>query len=120
MQKYFLLCLITTGFFARVPLANAQSTITKENSNLEPQNQIEFSQYSSAKNLLISQDNSITVPSSARETISEIQVRFVDKNGNPTDGKTKPDMIIREFDLKPGDIYDAELAKKGLEALVTS
>ncbi len=117
MQKYFLLCLITTGFFARVPLANAQSTITKENSNLEPQNQIEFSQYSSAKNLLISQDNSITVPSSARETISEIQVRFVDKNGNPTDGKTKPDMIIREFDLKPGDIYDAELAKKGLEGV---
>ena len=115
VQKYFLLYLITTGSFAGVPLANAQTTITKENPSLEQQNQIEFSGYSSAKDLLISQDNSITVPSSAEETISEIQVRFVDKNGNPTEGKTKPDIIIREFDLKPGDIYDAELAKKGLE-----
>ena len=115
MQKYLLLCLVATGFFARIPLANALSTITKENSNLEHQNQIEFSEYSSANNLPISQNNSITVPSSTGRTISEIQVRFVDKKGNSTEGKTKPDIITREFDLQPGDVYDAELAKKGLE-----
>ena len=54
MQKYFLLCLITTGFFARVPETNAQSTFTQENSRLEPQHQIEFTENSEVNNLLIS------------------------------------------------------------------
>ena len=56
-----------------------------------------------------------TVPASKGEIIVEIEVRFVDKQGNPTEGKTRPDIITREFDFQPGDIYDAEIARKGLE-----
>ena len=115
MQKYFLLCLITTGFFARVPETNAQSTFTQENSRLEPQHQIEFTENSEVNNLLISQAAPITVPSGEGETISEIEIRFVDQKGNPTEGKTKPDIITREFELQPGDTYNAELAQKGLD-----
>ncbi|MDJ0899095.1 MAG: hypothetical protein QNJ55_09815 [Xenococcus sp. MO_188.B8] len=103
MQKYLLLCLIAAGFFTRVSLANAQSTITKENSNLEPQNQIEFSGYSSAKNLLISQEievdtpegvelktKPLIVPADQGQTITDIQVRFVDRNNQPVEGKLNP------------------------------
>ncbi len=55
-----------------------------------------------------------TVPSSQGQTITDIEVRFVDRNNQSVAGKTKPHIIIREFDLKPGDIYDAELAQEGL------
>ncbi len=55
-----------------------------------------------------------TVPSSQGQTITDIEVRFVDRNNQSVAGKTKPDIIIREFDLKPGDIYEAELAQEGL------
>ncbi|ELS04394.1 outer membrane protein/protective antigen OMA87 [Xenococcus sp. PCC 7305] len=111
MPKYFLLCLLATGFFSRVPLVNAQSRLAGEISPLEAQTQSEVD------NLLISQDKPIVVPSGSGETISEIQVRFVDKQGNPTEGKTKPDIITREFALQPGDVYDAELAQTGLRGV---
>ncbi|MDJ0569729.1 MAG: BamA/TamA family outer membrane protein [Pleurocapsa sp. MO_192.B19] len=51
------------------------------------------------------------------QTIAAIQVRYVDRENQPTTGRTKPDMITREFKLQPGDIYDAELAQQGLEGL---
>ena len=59
-------------------------------------------------------DEGPTVPSSQGQTITDIQVRFVDRDNQPVAGKTQPDIIIREFDLKPGDIYDAQLAQEGL------
>ncbi|MGB5710886.1 MAG: BamA/TamA family outer membrane protein [Waterburya sp.] len=59
----------------------------------------------------------IAVPPSQGQTISEIKVRFVDRNNQPVTGKSKPDVIIREFDLKAGDIYNAELAKTGLRGV---
>ena len=59
----------------------------------------------------------LTVPPGNGEVISDIQVRFVDKDGVPTEGKTRPYIITREFDLQPGDVYDPELALKGLEHL---
>ncbi len=62
------------------------------------------------------QDN-LTVPNGNGKIIAEIEIRFVDKQGNPTEGKTQPDLITREFDLQPGDIYDAEIARKGLEGV---
>lgn len=62
-------------------------------------------------------DEPITVPPSRGETITEIQVRYVDKNNQPVKGKTKPDIIFREFDLQPGDIYEPQVAKEGLEAV---
>ena len=65
-----------------------------------------------------SQMDSSTVPSSQGQTIADIEVRFVDRNNQPVAGKTKPKIIINEFDLKPGDIYEAELAQKGLEGVI--
>ena len=104
MSKYFLLCLITAGFFTKFPCANAQ--INKDQSY--------FPRYGSANDLIISQQNSSPVPTGSGETISEIQVRFVDRQGNPLVGTTKPDIITQEFNLQPGDIYSADLAQTGL------
>ena len=59
----------------------------------------------------------LTVPPGNGEVISDIQVRFVDGEGVPTEGKTKPHIITREFDLQPGDVYDPELALEGIERL---
>ena len=63
----------------------------------------------------LKKERPITAPPSQGQTITEIQVRYVDRNNQPVAGKTKPEIIIREFDLQPGDIYDPEVAKKGLE-----
>ena len=60
-------------------------------------------------------DSELTVPSGNGEVISDIQVRFVDKDDAPTQGATRPEIITREFDLQPGDVYDPELALEGLE-----
>ena len=59
----------------------------------------------------------LLVPTSQGQTITDIQVRFVDRNNQPVTGASKPQIIIQEFDLKPGDTYDAELAKKGLSGV---
>lgn len=58
------------------------------------------------------------VPVGNQEKIIEIVVEYVDQDGNPTSGKTNPDVIIREFDLQPGDIYDAKLAREGLRGVL--
>ena len=44
------------------------------------------------------QTKPLIVPASQGQTITDIQVRFVDSNNQPVAGKSKPDMIIREFD----------------------
>ncbi len=66
----------------------------------------------------LKKDPPITVPPSQGETITEIQVRYVDKNNQPVTGKTKPEIIIQEFDLQPGDLYAPEVAKEGLERVI--
>lgn len=58
------------------------------------------------------------VPVGNEETISKIVVRFVDADGNLTKGKTKPNVITREFALQPGDIYNEELAREGLRGVL--
>ena len=60
-------------------------------------------------------ESELTVPPGNEEVISDIQVRFVDKEDAPTEGATQPHIITREFDLQPGDVYDPELALEGLE-----
>ncbi len=62
-------------------------------------------------------DRPITVPPGRGETITEIQVRYVDKNNQPVAGKTKPEIIIQEFEFQPEDIYEPRVAKEGLEAV---
>ena len=62
-------------------------------------------------------DNPSTVLPSQGATITEIQVRYVDRNNQPVKGKTKPEIIMREFDLQPGDPYSSEVAQEGLEGV---
>jgi outer membrane protein insertion porin family len=50
-------------------------------------------------------------------TIASIQVRFLDKNGKPTQGRTRPFIITREFDLRSGDVYNQKLAQQGLQRI---
>ncbi|HBB33074.1 MAG TPA: hypothetical protein DDZ80_04230 [Cyanobacteria bacterium UBA8803] len=47
--------------------------------------------------------------------IADIQVRFVNEEGQLTPGRTQPFIITREFDLQPGDVYRSELAQQGLQ-----
>ncbi|WP_019503514.1 BamA/TamA family outer membrane protein [Pleurocapsa sp. PCC 7319] len=63
----------------------------------------------------LNSDDPDTIPLGNEQTIDEIQVNFVDRNNQPVTGKTKPNIIIQEFELKPGDVYDPELAQKGLD-----
>jgi len=58
------------------------------------------------------------VPVGNQETITKIVVRYLDADGNPTQGKTKPHVITREFALQPGDVYDATLAREGLRGVL--
>jgi outer membrane protein insertion porin family len=48
-------------------------------------------------------------------TIASIRVRFLDRKGLPTRGRTRPFIITREFDLQPGDVYNQKLAQQGLQ-----
>ncbi|MEL6441189.1 MAG: BamA/TamA family outer membrane protein [Cyanobacteria bacterium J06621_8] len=62
--------------------------------------------------------SNIVVPPGNQEIISEIVVRYFDRDGNPVSGKTNPEVITQEFDLQPGDVYDAELAREGLAGVL--
>ncbi|NET48655.1 MAG: BamA/TamA family outer membrane protein [Merismopedia sp. SIO2A8] len=60
----------------------------------------------------------VDVPAGNGERLTDIRVQFVD-NGVPVDGRTRSFIITREFDLEPGDIYDAALAEMGLQRVVS-
>lgn len=60
-------------------------------------------------------NNELIVPPADGATIADIQVRFVDEDGQPTEGHTRPFIITREFELQPGDIYRSELVGQGLQ-----
>jgi len=61
----------------------------------------------------------LRVPAGQGETITEIQLQYVDRDGQPVEGRTQPEIIIREFELQPGDTYDPVLAKEGLARVVS-
>jgi len=46
--------------------------------------------------------------------IDDIEVRYLDEAGNPTEGKVKPYIYRRELELEVGDRYDEERAGRGL------
>ena len=58
------------------------------------------------------------VPIGNNERITDIQVRFVDADGQPTTGLTRDFIITREFELQPGDLYNAQAAQVGLDRVV--
>ena len=126
-SKYFVLPLFATAFFASANSAMAQSFNVNRT---QLQNFLDRQQYKLAipANLsnLQKKDGGIwkvfpslpikkiTVPSSRERTIKEIQIRFIDRTGKPTKGKTKTKIILQEFKLKAGDRYNLELAESGL------
>ncbi|MEM9977067.1 MAG: BamA/TamA family outer membrane protein [Cyanobacteria bacterium P01_D01_bin.2] len=57
------------------------------------------------------------VPPGNGEVISDIQVRFVDREGRPVARTPDPSVVTQELELRPGDVYDAQLAQAGLERL---
>lgn len=46
--------------------------------------------------------------------IDNIEVRYLDEVGNLTEGKAKPYIYRREFELEAGDRYDEQKAREGL------
>jgi outer membrane protein insertion porin family len=60
----------------------------------------------------------ITVPPSNGEVIRAIEVRYIDRDGQPTEGRTRDFIITREFELQAGDTYDPEQAQAGLEQVI--
>ena len=58
------------------------------------------------------------VPRGNKEIITDLVVRYVDDEDNLIQGKTNPEVITREFSLQPGDRYNAELAKEGLQGVL--
>ncbi len=64
------------------------------------------------------EDTPVEVPTGSGETISDIEVVYLNSSGQATDGSTRPYVIIREFDLVPGDVYDPELASEGLQRVI--
>ena len=62
----------------------------------------------------INPDGSVTLQV-AEGVIEDIQVQFVNPEGEETKGKTQPYIITREMQLKPGEIFRRELAQKDLQ-----
>ncbi len=51
----------------------------------------------------------------AEGVIEDIQVKFVNPDGEEAKGKTQPYIITREMQLKPGEIFKREVAQKDLQ-----
>lgn len=53
----------------------------------------------------------------AEGLIGEINVRFVDKEGQVTQGRTKRDFITNQVKLKPGEVFQIDVARKDVQNL---
>ena len=63
----------------------------------------------------LAQGNANTSSPNNAAVITEIRVRFLNRRGLPIKGRTRPSIITREFDLRPGDIYNQKLAQFGVQ-----
>lgn len=59
-----------------------------------------------------------TVPPGSGEEIEDIQVRFLNRDGEEIEGYTRSSVFIREFKLEPGTIYDSVEAQRGLDRVL--
>lgn len=62
----------------------------------------------------VSEDGTVTLVV-AEGQIEDIQVRFFDGEEQPTDGNTRPFIVTREIELKPGDVFNRQTAQRDLE-----
>lgn len=61
--------------------------------------------------------NGVVTLEVAEGLVGNINVRFLDKDGKPTTGRTKEDFIKRELKLKSGDIFRVDVARQDLQQL---
>lgn len=53
----------------------------------------------------------------AEGVVGNINVRFLDQNGKPTQGRTKEDFIRQELQLQPGEVFRVNVARQDLQQL---
>lgn len=53
----------------------------------------------------------------AEGVVGDVKVRFVDKDGKPTQGRSKPDYLTSQFKLKPGQVFRMDVARGDLQQL---
>jgi outer membrane protein insertion porin family len=58
-----------------------------------------------------------TAPADTGQTIADIEVRFLNKEGEIEEGHTRPSVYLREFNLEPGTPYDEVEAQQGLDRI---
>ena len=61
--------------------------------------------------------NGVLAVDVAEGTVGDINFRFVDKDGKPTQGRTKEDFLRQELKVKSGDVFRVDVAKKDLQHL---
>jgi outer membrane protein insertion porin family len=61
--------------------------------------------------------NGVVTLDVAEGVIGDINIRFLDKEGKPTQGRTKEDFINRELKLKPGQLFRVDVARQDLQHL---
>jgi len=62
----------------------------------------------------VSEDGTVTLVV-AEGQIEDIQVRFFDGEDQPAEGQTRPFIVTREIELKPGDVFNRQTAQRDLE-----
>ena len=61
--------------------------------------------------------NGVVTVEVAEGVVGDINVRFLDKDGKPTQGRTKEDFIKRELKLKSGEVFRVDVARQDLQQL---
>jgi len=61
--------------------------------------------------------NGVVTLEVAEGLVGNINIRFLDKEGKPTTGRTKEDFIKRELKLKSGEIFRVDVARQDLQQL---
>lgn len=61
--------------------------------------------------------NGVLAVDVAEGTVGDINIRFVDKDGKPTQGRTKEDFLKRELKLKSGEVFRVDVARQDLQQL---
>ncbi|MBW4548274.1 MAG: BamA/TamA family outer membrane protein [Symplocastrum torsivum CPER-KK1] len=61
--------------------------------------------------------NGVVTIAVAEGVIGDINVRFLDKEGKPAEGRTREDFIRSELKLQPGQIFRVDVARQDLQQL---
>ena len=61
--------------------------------------------------------NGVVTIAVAEGVIGDINVRFLDKEGKPAEGRTREDFIKSELKLQPGQIFRVDVARQDLQQL---